>query len=494
MTSPNPLTAKVNDQQQWFTGIGPVEGLDMIINRVDDESWLEAGLKIGLGSVTVGLEAASFWWDPIGTLLRWAASWVMEKLEPAKRFLDKLAGNPPVIEAYAATWGNVGKLVNETADEIDAAVAKDLGDWQGEASATYRAEIGEKVTALREAAKLCASSGRWTQVISMLVGTVRGIVRELIASLIAWLVKSIGWTVLCGPFGVSEACRTAVLEIARVTNLVVDFVGKLTRSLGNLQARLPDVLGAFNQVAQKLAPKGTRSVPTPRAPAAVKPASAVDDMVRVAEPPPTPTPTARESLAGQIGLGAPAPAKIGAKVPATVKTADGKRVKVIHDGTFEKPGDAAKFLDEHYPMLKDVNAGRSQNNCIDSAVATHHAVDNVLAPAAARTAAPESAEAMVDALVHGRVIKAVEADELIAPTYDSWNSLIREMAQQPEGSRGIVMLWRNEVPGFPADGHAFNVIRDQNGIVFLDGQVGQLGLLETKDIKELRLMIYREGP
>lgn len=48
------------------------------------------------------------------------------------------------------------------------------------------------------------------------------------------------------------------------------------------------------------------------------------------------------------------------------------------------------------------------------------------------------------------------------------------MAQQPEGSRGIVMLWRNEVPGFAADGHAFNVIRDQNGIVFLDGQVHEV--------------------
>lgn len=289
MTSPNPLVAKPNEQQQWFTGIGPVEGLDMIINHVDDNSWLETGLQIGLGGATVALEAASFWWDPIGTLLRWAASWVMEKLEPAKRFLDQLAGNPPVIEAYAATWQNVAKLVNETADEVEAAVAKDLGTWQGEAADAYRAQISEKVTGLREAAKLCAGSGRWTKVISALVGTVRTIVRELIASLVAWLVKSIGWTVLCGPFGVSEACRTAVLEIGRVTNMVVDLIGKLTRSLGNLQARLPSVLGAFDQVAAKLAPKGAKTAVPDQAPlGAVRPAAVETPRVRpaVSEAPP----------------------------------------------------------------------------------------------------------------------------------------------------------------------------------------------------------------
>lgn len=271
MSRPNPLIAPVNEQQQWFAGIGPIEGLDMLINGIDNGSWLE----IGLGTAGVALEAVSAWWDPVGALLRWAASWVMEHLEPAKQFLDKLAGNPPVIEAYATTWRNVSKLMTETANDIDAAVAKDVGSWQGGAADTYRAQIGEKVTALREAAKLCDGSGRWTSVIGTLVGTVRGVVREMIAALVAWLVKSIGLTVLTGPFGASEAVRTAVTEIARVTNMIVDVIGKLMKSLANLQAKLPGVLGAFDQVVGKLAPKGARTSVADAPPlGAVRPAAA----------------------------------------------------------------------------------------------------------------------------------------------------------------------------------------------------------------------------
>src|SRR5262245_39828720 len=98
-TDTNPLIAPVQDNRQWFTGIGAIEGLDTLISGINNGSWIEAGLGAG----GTALEAVSTYFDPIGTLLRWAASWVMEYLEPSRRMLDKLGGNPPVIEAYAAT-------------------------------------------------------------------------------------------------------------------------------------------------------------------------------------------------------------------------------------------------------------------------------------------------------------------------------------------------------------------------------------------------------
>lgn len=220
----NPLIAEVKDERSWYTGIGPIEGLETMVSSLDSGTWLEAGIKGGLGAVATTFEAVSFWTDPVGALLRWAASWVLEHLEPAKQMLDRLAGNPPVIEAYAGTWSNVSKLMSETADDVEAAVAKDLGTWEGDAAATYRAQIAEKVTGLREAAALCGGSGRWTSMIGMAVGAVRAIVREMIASLIAWLVKSVGYIVLAGPFGVSESVRTAIVEIGRVTSKITDVI------------------------------------------------------------------------------------------------------------------------------------------------------------------------------------------------------------------------------------------------------------------------------
>jgi RHS repeat-associated protein len=265
MTEANPLVAQVQDSRQWFTGIGAIEGLDTLVSGFNNGSWIEAGLGAG-GTV---LEAASLYWDPIGTLLRWAASWVMEYLEPSRRMLDKLGGNPPVIEAYAATWTNVSTALTKNADELESAVNTDIADWHGDAADTYREQAAEKITAMREAAKLVASSGKQISLVGTLVGVVRTMVREAIAALVAWLVKSIGLTVLTGPFGASEAVRTAITEIGRVTSMISNLVAKLMRSLANLKGALPQLVEAFDRVAAKLAPKGARAAEhTPVRPAA----------------------------------------------------------------------------------------------------------------------------------------------------------------------------------------------------------------------------------
>src|SRR6185312_96000 len=110
------------------------------------------------------------YFDPIGTLLRWAASWVMEYLEPSRRMLDQLGGNPPVIEAYAATWTNVSTAMAKTADDLESAVNTDIAGWHGDAADTYRAQAAEQITAMRETVKLCASSGKQISMVGSLVG------------------------------------------------------------------------------------------------------------------------------------------------------------------------------------------------------------------------------------------------------------------------------------------------------------------------------------
>jgi RHS repeat-associated protein len=255
-TETNPLIAPVRDSRQWFTGIGAIEGLDSMINGFENGSWIEAGL----GTAGTALETASLYFDPIGTLLRWAASWVMEYLEPSRRMLDQLGGNPPVIEAYAATWTNISTALAKNADDLESAVNSDIAGWHGDAADTYRSQAAEKITAMREAAKLTAASGKQISMVGTLVGVVRTMVREAISALVAWLVKSIGLTVLTGPFGASEAVRTAITEIGRVTSMISNMVAKLMRSLANLRGALPKLIEAFDTVAGKLAPRGARAL------------------------------------------------------------------------------------------------------------------------------------------------------------------------------------------------------------------------------------------
>lgn len=268
MTQTNPLIAQPQSGPQWFSGIGAIEGLDGLVQGLDSGNWIETGL----GLAGTGLETAAAVWDPIGTLLRWAASWVMEHLEPLRKMLDKLGGNPPVIEAYAGTWTNVSQAMASTADDIESAVIRDLVSWEGDSATAYRTEVADKVTALREASKLCATSGRQASMVAMLVGAVRTMVRDAIAALVAWLVKTVGLTVLTGPFGMTEAVRTALTEINRVTSEVTETIAKLTRSLGNLKGMLPQLTQTFDEVIAKLKPKAPHSAEG--APPGTRPAAA----------------------------------------------------------------------------------------------------------------------------------------------------------------------------------------------------------------------------
>lgn len=516
MTEPNPLLASVNDERSWYTGIGPIEGLDTIISGIDDGSWLE----IGLGAAGVALEAVSFWWDPVGALLRWAASWVMEHLEPARQFLDQLAGNPPVIEAYAATWGNVAKLMAETADEIETAVTEDLESWKGDAADTYRAQITEKITGLREAAALCAGSGRWTSVIGALVGTVRAIVREALAALVAWLVKSIGLTVLCGPFGVSEACRTAVLEIARVTNMITDTIGKLMRSLGNLQAKLPDALGAFEQVVAKLAPRGATAVSSVRPVAAVKrapvahlvdeanavrPASFVDDGARLAEPPALRVSGDGGGTVSAQSADALLSRPFGARAPTTPRPTTGAGttsggVPVIHAGAVSARK-AKTFLKDNYPELAKINKRawskefvnvaedgtvQAPGNCVRAAQRTdEYLATGTVAPAEIPTKTESLRELLKWVDPKASAVTTFERMQ----TFHTWDDLTAQVSTMDIGTRGVVAIDRGADGG--GIGHIINVVRDHNGVVYLDGWEGGLAVLEELKEPLMFLAVHR---
>ncbi|MBB3157817.1 hypothetical protein FHS07_001501 [Microbacterium proteolyticum] len=67
---------------------------------------------------------------------------------------------------------------------------------------------------------------------------------------------------------------------------------------------------------------------------------------------------------------------------------------------------------------------------------------------------------------------------------DSWAAITDDMTRLPVGSRGVVLIERQN-----GIGHVVNVVHDRNGVVFLDAQSGRLAHLE--DAFRLRLLITK---
>lgn len=248
MTSPNPLVAQERSSTTWYTGLGLVEDAAQISSGIQNNSWVDGTL----GGVGGALDIIGLALDPIGSLVAWGVSWLMEHVRPLKEALDWLAGNPDAINAHAQTWGNVSKFTGEAHQGYADAVRFETQTWIGGSGDAYREHAGLELTVLDGIAKAAQGISYAVMGAGLLVGLVRGIVRDLIAQFIAtlaarlpqWLAE-IGFTVGVG---------TPVV-IAQVAALVAKWVNKIQgfiRALLNSLRRLRPMIGKLGEILNEL--------------------------------------------------------------------------------------------------------------------------------------------------------------------------------------------------------------------------------------------------
>jgi hypothetical protein len=85
--SDNPLVAAARSSTIWYTGLGLAEDAAQISNGIHDNSWVDGTL----GGVGGSLDVLGLVIDPLGSLVAWGVSWLMEHVRPLKEALDWLA-------------------------------------------------------------------------------------------------------------------------------------------------------------------------------------------------------------------------------------------------------------------------------------------------------------------------------------------------------------------------------------------------------------------
>jgi Papain fold toxin 1, glutamine deamidase len=147
---------------------------------------------------------------------------------------------------------------------------------------------------------------------------------------------------------------------------------------------------------------------------------------------------------------------------------------------------ASKFIKREYPQLNKLNATRYYKkkfgytqNCSNNVIAVNQMLDGIKVSTASRYV-PEWPD--IAALGNPQV------DWAQVPDYDT---IIRDISTRGEGARGIVYISRpGNDEGDTGSGHVFNVFHDKNGVVFVDGQIGQLAWLEP-DVDFIEYLPYR---
>ncbi|GIF26120.1 hypothetical protein BJ973_003390 [Actinoplanes tereljensis] len=246
--SANPLVAASHDSTTWHTGLGLVDDAADIANGIRSNSWVDGTL----GGVGGSLDMLSLAVDPIGTLVSWGVSWLMEHVKPLKDALDWLAGNADEVAAHAATWSNVAAFTDQARQEYADRLTAEASGWFGASGDAYREHAAAHLHVLDGLSTAAQGISYAVEGAGLLVALVRGIVRDLIAEFIGtlaarlpqWLAEE-GLTLgLATPVVVAQVATL----VAKWVNRIQHFVRGLLNSLRRLHPMLDDLAGVFEKL------------------------------------------------------------------------------------------------------------------------------------------------------------------------------------------------------------------------------------------------------
>lgn len=214
----------------WEKGITAIEAGEEIAAGIQSGDWIEVGLGVAAG----GLDVVSAMFDPIGYAAGQLASWMMEHLEPLRKILHGLSGEPNMVKGYAGSWQRIsGEMATISREYLDAAEGG-TSFWTGEAAAKYRSRahhIANLATATSGAADTLKTAA---EMASELVAGVRTMVRDVIASLVGYLVSLVVEEVASLGVATPVVIGQGISAISRAATKVANFLLKLGKSISDL--------------------------------------------------------------------------------------------------------------------------------------------------------------------------------------------------------------------------------------------------------------------
>ncbi len=253
----NPLVAApAHGPKDPWAGVWIAEDIDLIAQGIRNGSWVDTSL----GAVSAGLDTLALVSDPVGALLQYGISWIIEHVKPLSEALDWLAGDPAQIAAHAQTWRNVAAALTDQAAELAKQVRWDVADWTGTAGAAYRDWSKQQQDAITGLARASETMAAITEGAGVLIAGVRLLVRDAIATVVSRLIVYAAELV-------ATAGLATPLVIEQVTTLVASWAAKIARWLRGLLAslrrllpiirRLGQLIGELKKILSRLRGRGT---------------------------------------------------------------------------------------------------------------------------------------------------------------------------------------------------------------------------------------------
>jgi hypothetical protein len=225
-------------------------------------NWVQAGLA-GMNIVS---DVSKILSDPVGAILQYGLSFLMQAVKPLQQAVTWLVGNPSQVASFGNAWHGVSQSVGQAGTTFTNSVTANTASWSGQTADNYKAYAAGQANALTATTSATRTIGSVTQSIGTLVSNVQNLIKQMVSKAMSQIIQ----TALGASFMI-----TIPVIVAKVVNDVVswmkkiaDVINQLTSSLRQLQplvGNLTQLVSAVRQVmssgSKPLAAIPAQSVP-----------------------------------------------------------------------------------------------------------------------------------------------------------------------------------------------------------------------------------------
>lgn len=258
----NPLVAAPADHTSPFSGTFLLQDGDELVSAIRSGDWVSGGMA----AFSAAADTAAAVSDPLGSLIAAGLGWLMDHLQPLKGWLDDLTGNASEVAAFAQTWSNVQKQLDDSGHELTR-IMGDIDGLAGEAIDAYRRFQDDTATHLTAAGSWAGALSTGLSVASTLVQAVHDMVRDAIAQLvgsaISWASEAVFSLGLATPWIIEQVCTRVASLASRVGRFVTHLVQSV-KALKVLFSRLEPLLKRAQELFARL-PRGGKADAAPSA-------------------------------------------------------------------------------------------------------------------------------------------------------------------------------------------------------------------------------------
>ncbi|RDI43251.1 hypothetical protein [Nocardia mexicana] len=195
--------------------------------------------KIGL-NIQKGIHLAKL--DPFNFVGGLLMGWMLEHVEPLRKTLDSLAGNPDMVKAYSKSWENISKELGKVAEGWVSEVGTGTAEWVGKTGNAYRTKADSINAAIVQHAGTAESLGKINEKISDLVDGVRGIITEILNTLAGMLVEIAAILVASAGTASPALIARAVFGISGAATKMSTVLAQLASEILSVGALADDVV------------------------------------------------------------------------------------------------------------------------------------------------------------------------------------------------------------------------------------------------------------